>query len=274
MATLSTENIWMRIPKANPERFEEMLEVKSELMSKHGDHLTNYIIYNMWKKQPNRLEWCKENYINNRALNQAKNIRKQIKDISNLINYKTVKTFLKRDPIYKIFTSKCENSKENSKRSSKEKTNFSTWKRVSMSLCSSFFYNSARRVHNANEDYLLLSDGTMVQMDPNCAFSFNKKTPEYVIFTELSGRSSARGVMRSLSEVREEWVTPYLEVIKKIREDRIAGRKGKAKGEMLQKRKKVVEEEEMRKVNKEGKVEAARMRFLNRKKLREKVVKG
>lgn len=250
----------MRIPKANPERYEAMMMAKEEMMDSHGDHITHYLIYNYWrKKKHNRFEWAKDNYINNRALNQAKNIRLQIKDLTDVINFSVVKKFLKKDPIYDLY-----------KKIEKEGKDLSLWKRISMSLCSSFFYNSARRVHNASEDYLLLSEGNMVQMDPNCAFVINKKYPEYIIFTELSGRSSARGIMRNLSEVREEWVLPYLDMIKKISDEKISGSK-KKEGKMLRKRKKMIRAEEKRKECKKDKLKAAKERYLNRKKLREKI---
>ena len=45
VATLSTENIWMRISKANFERFEDVQRCKSEVMEDKGDHMTNLKIY-------------------------------------------------------------------------------------------------------------------------------------------------------------------------------------------------------------------------------------
>ena len=57
-----------------------------------------------------------------------------------------------------------------------------------MSLCSSFYYNSARRIHNANEEYMLLAEGNILNIDHNSAFSVRNSYPEIVIFTELAGR--------------------------------------------------------------------------------------
>ena len=184
------------------------------------------------------------------------NIRKQIKDISGVVNSSTIKKFLKKDSIYQLYKEK-----------SKEKS-LSLWRRVSMSLCSAFFYNTARRMHNSNEDYLLISEGNVVSMDPNSAFGIKGILPEYLIYTELSGKSVARGIMRSMSEVKKEWVQPYLKKVKEMNKTRVGEPQPKADEKMIKKRMKQKEEEEVRVSGKDEKVRKALERFKNRKKLR------
>lgn len=94
-----------------------------------------------------------------------------------MINYKVVESSLSEDPIYKIY-SKLKKNDNKPKKS----------ERVAMALCSAFFFNSARRVHNANEDYMLLAEGNLLNLDPLSAFSVTDNYPEYIIFTELAGK--------------------------------------------------------------------------------------
>ena len=56
MATLSTENIWMRVPRSNAHRFELLKESMERYTNKYGDHITNYLIYKTWDKERHRFE--------------------------------------------------------------------------------------------------------------------------------------------------------------------------------------------------------------------------
>jgi len=78
-------------------------------------------------------------------------------------------------------------------------------------------------------------EGNILNMDHNSAFSVRNNYPEIVIFTELAGKQTGRGTMRSLSEVKEEWVTPYMKKIKKISDEQISGARPK-KSDLLIKR--------------------------------------
>jgi len=49
VATLSTENIWMRITRSNQMKYEELQEAMSMIASKKGDHYTNLEIFENWK---------------------------------------------------------------------------------------------------------------------------------------------------------------------------------------------------------------------------------
>ena len=210
VSMLSTENIYKRVSKTHTYQHEMQLEAMKRNSCQEGDHYTYQNIFNSWENSNFSDIWAKRNYINVRAQKQSRKIREQIKGLAKVINYDTVKEFLKDDPIYKLF------------REMKEPIDsLSKYKRIAMALSSAFFVNSARRVHNSNEDYLQFSEGTMVNVDINSTFYIINKFPEYVIFTEQSGHSIVRGCMRILSKVENEWIEPYLKKVKNVNMDAI-----------------------------------------------------
>ena len=142
--------------------------------------------------------------------------------------------------------------------------------KLSMALCSSFFFNAARRLHNMTEDYILLSEGNIVNLDPLGAFTLKSHYPEYIVFTELAGHTAARGVMRTATAVKAEWIVPYVGQVKKIRADKLAQKKPKPyEVEMLAKREFIEIQEKERSDTRGSKVEEARARFLQRSQQRE-----
>ena len=139
-----------------------------------------------------------------------------------------------------------------------------------MALCSSFFFNAARRLHNMTEDYILLSEGNIVNLDPLGAFTLKGHYPEYIIFTELAGHTSARGLMRTATAVNAEWIVPYVGQVKKIRADKLSQKKPKLyEVEMLAKREFIENQEKERSENRGSKVEEAKARFMQRSQQRE-----
>ena len=76
--------------------------------------------------------------------------------------------------------------------------------------------------------------------------------------------------MRSLSEVKEIWVKPYLERLKKLNEKAETGKKAEVTEDMLRKRKKQ-EAQLSRGDEKAEKLRKAKERFQRRKDLRKKM---
>ena len=89
-------------------------------------------------------------------------------------------------------------------------------KAFAMSLTAGFFYNAARAMINAPQNYIVIHEGTIVTLDPASVYSIKEHYPNYVIFTELSGTSIARGMMRQVSEIEVEWIEGYAELIKHL----------------------------------------------------------
>ena len=181
VALLSSEKLFMNIPRSNIDRYNDMQETLKRLMLKEGDHATMNKLYREWKSRDRPEEYARKNYLNVRSLRQANSIRQQIKELVKSIDYNVVEKYLSNDHIYSI--SRGMNVNELTRN-----------ERLSMCLCSSFFFNAARRVQNMDEDYLLFSGGNMVNLDPNSAFCMKQYYPEYIIFTELAGNAAGRVV--------------------------------------------------------------------------------
>ena len=256
VSLLSSEKIFSTVSKTHVERYEDMQATLKNLVLKEGDHPTLLKIYKEWISRGRSESYARDNYINLRGLRQADDIRGQIHQLIFSINYKIVEKYLENDHIYRL---------------QKEKglKNLTLYDRISMSLCSAFFFNAARRVHNMSEDYILLSEGNMVSLDPNCAFVIKNVYPEYLVFSELAGNSSARGMMRTATFVREEWIVPYVQQLKKIKHDRISSKPSlteqtKQKNKLLMEK---VEEERIQ--SRDSKLAQEREKYLNRVKMRE-----
>lgn len=206
VALLSSERIFASVPRVDEKRHSNYLEVMKGLMLKEGDHATFCHIFKQWVKSGKSDKWAKDHFINMRALRQAVNIKDQIRDLIKSINYSIVEKALQKDHVYSY---------------SKQKgVHFTSTQLFSMALCSSFFFNGARRVHNMAEDYLLLSEGIIVNIDPQSAISVKHSFPEYIIFTELGGTGGGRGTMRTCTAVEGAWITPYATILKNFRSEK------------------------------------------------------
>ncbi len=69
---------------------------------------------------------------------------------------------------------------------------------------------------NTPESYIVINEGTIVNIDPSSIYFIKNLYPSYVIFTELSGTSVARGMMRSITEIDPIWIADYEILHKKI----------------------------------------------------------
>ena len=154
-----------------------------------------------------------------------------------------------------------------------------------MALTAGFYFNSARKLANSQSDYLLLSEGNIVNLDPNCIFAIKGIYPEYLIFTELGGTTIGnlvgkygviyglivRGIMRITSRIDSKWVKDYIARMKEVDTAKLADIKKNGDDSLLGKRHNDVDLE----VQKEGdnakrndKIEEAKRRFLDRKKIK------
>jgi len=258
VALLSSEKLFVSVSRGHVERHQQFLDTLPKLMMKEGDHATMNRIFKEWKREGRSDRYARNNFINARALHQAENIRGQIGDLISTINYKIVEKFLSADHIYKL--SKTISLKD-----------YSRNERLAMSLCSSFFFNAARRVHTMSEDYLLISEGNMVNLDPSCAFSVLHTFPEYLIFSELAGNSAAKGLMRTATAVREDWIMPYTKLLKQIKAERLAKADAARVTHQEMVRTVLNKVEAVRAVNREDKVALAKEKYLQRVQVREKI---
>lgn len=257
VALLSSEKMFSQVSRQDETRFKKYQDTMKEIMLKEGDHATYCYLFRQWRKSKGD-QFARENFLNVRALRQAENIREQIKDLTKLINYSIVEQFLKEDHIYKLYNQKS--------------FQYTQRQQFSMALCSSFFFNGARRMHNISEDYILLSEGTTVALDPQSAISICQSYPEFLVFTELGGTNQARGTMRTCTAVEEGWIQPYSHLIKTFRGDRF--KKVAIAKQVLEARQQAAEKVKARVQgdNREDKVNEAKARYLARMQIKAKIL--
>lgn len=70
---------------------------------------------------------------------------------------------------------------------------------------------------NETEDYLMMLNGAVVNMDETSSFSIKNKHPEFIIFTELSGKEYTQGVVRSVCRVEKEWIEGYFKKLESVK---------------------------------------------------------
>jgi len=86
-----------------------------------------------------------------------------------------------------------------------------------MALCTGFYFNTARRMANSEDSYLMVyPEGTIVTVDISSVYALLGKYPNCVIFTELGGTSLVQGVMKLITEIDIEWVKPYFPMMVKV----------------------------------------------------------
>jgi hypothetical protein len=173
--------------------------------------MTNLVVYNNWLEAGCNKSWAEYNTVNHRAMLQARSIRNQLKSLAHRINRRKVDRFLREDHVYKYF------KKKTDRKDRDRRHRFSTAELISLCMSSSFFHNSARRMFNENEDYLMLQNSAIVNMDEFSSFAIRSNYPEYIIFTELSGKEYARGIIRSICKIEKRWIEGYLQKVESVK---------------------------------------------------------
>lgn len=86
VSVLSSENVWMTVSRRKDEEQQKRLEdVRKHFIMKtdqKSDHMVLVKIYDEWERQgpSHQNDWCYRNFVQNRALKQAFNIRAQLQD--------------------------------------------------------------------------------------------------------------------------------------------------------------------------------------------------
>ncbi|CAG9319735.1 DHX40 [Blepharisma stoltei] len=243
VAMLSTENIWQNVPKMDLENTENAKQAQLQFIDKSGDHVTYLKVFDSWRDNEYSEAWCYENFINARALRQARDIRGQLKTM--IKNFRI--SGLPEEKLYNELMEKKALSSDSSIR-------------LRLALCFGFYMNAARAVSYGQEgSYLSVSDGTMLHVDKQSSISILGKYPPWIIYTHLSGSTLSHGSLKVLSKIRSEWIEDLTPKLSQANLERLVG---------LQKQKRPREpsiNEEKEAEDPAIKVNQARERYLKRK---------
>jgi len=267
VSLLSSENIWSKVSRTNEKEYEDFQAKQADWGHEDGDHVTYIRIYERWRRYNYSKSWAEDNFLNFRCLKQAQNIKLQISELLHKVDLKICEKFLESDPICKLY----QEGKKEIKSSKSRDDGFDRWEKVRMALTAGFYFNSARKLANSQSDYLLLSEGNIVNLDPQCTFANKGIYPEYLIFTELGGTTIVRGIMRITSKIDSKWVKEYIARMKSVDTAKLADIKKTEDDSLLGKRANNVDLEENKKEElskRNDKIEEAKRRALERKKIK------
>ncbi|KAI3403583.2 PRP22 [Candida oxycetoniae] len=164
VSMLSVQTIFFR-PKR---RRREADEKKARFYSSLGDHLTLFNVYQRWCTSNYSKTWCQENFIQERSMKKAKDVRVQLRLILQKYNYTM---------------NSCG----------------SDLTRVLKTLCCGYFKNTAKRYSTG---YETLTNREVVFLHPSSS-QFGKD-PEYVLYDTLL--LTKREYMHCVSVIEPQWL--------------------------------------------------------------------
>jgi len=199
VSLLSSESIWLNVSKSDLERKKMFEEIKMKMTDGDSDHLTLLNVYTEWRHRNYSESWCKDHFVQYRALRQTQNIKEQILEYVDKIDFAECEKYLEFKPEPKNITT------------SKIKKN------IRKSLGIGFFMNSARKMgHLSDASYLNVSDGNVVLLDTSSSLYLNENFPDWVIYTELGGYTTNKAVMRMITKVKLVWIEKKLTLLNSV----------------------------------------------------------
>jgi ATP-dependent RNA helicase DHX8/PRP22 len=165
VAMLSVQTIFYR-PKEKQAQADER---KKRFFSSHGDHCTLLDVYRNWERQGHSSSWCRENFIVERSLKRAQDVRKQLIGIMDRFKLR-------------VDCALGDNS------------------RIRKAICAGYFRNACKR--DREEGYRIIRDDQQAFIHPSSVMY--QKSPEYVIYHELV--QTTREYLRDLCVIEPHWL--------------------------------------------------------------------
>lgn len=167
VAMLSVQNVFYR-PK---EKQAQADQKKAKFHDPAGDHLMLLNVYEGWERHGRAKGWCVENFVQERSLKRAQDVRRQLVSIMERYKHAVVSCGPQKraDAVRRV-------------------------------LCSGFFRNAARK--DAQEGYKTLIEGTPVYLHPSSAL-FGRPA-EYVVYHTLL--LTTKEYMHCVTAVNPRWL--------------------------------------------------------------------
>ena len=168
VSMLSVQNVFYR-PKEKQQLADQK---KAKFNQPEGDHVTLLAVFNSWKTNKFSAAWCYENFVQQRTLKRAQDVRKQLLGIMDR---------------HKLDVVSCGKSTT----------------RVQKAICSGFFRNAAKK--DPQEGYRTLVDSQIVSIHPSS--SLFHRQPEWVVFHEVV--QTTKEYMREVTAVDAKWLVEF-----------------------------------------------------------------
>ena len=167
VSMLSVPSVFYR-PK---ERAEESDASREKFFVGESDHLTLLHVFNQWKSNNYRDDWCITHFVHPKAMRKAREVRTQLEDIM-----KTQKMMLV--------------------------SSGHDWDVVRKCICSAYFHQSAR-VKGIGE-YINMRSGLACHLHPTSALYGRGYTPDYIVYHELV--MTSKEYMQCVTSVDGAWL--------------------------------------------------------------------
>lgn len=197
VSMLSVPSVFFR-PK---DRAEESDAAREKFFVPESDHLTLLNVYQQWKSNQYRGDWCNDHFLQVKGLRKAREVRSQLLDILKM---------------QKITLTTCDHD----------------WDVIRKAICSAYFHNAARL--KGIGEYANSRTGMPCHLHPSSALYGLGYTPDYVVYHELV--LTTKEYMQCVTAVEPQWLaelgpmffsikdshTSMLEQRKKQREEKTA----------------------------------------------------
>jgi pre-mRNA-splicing factor ATP-dependent RNA helicase DHX38/PRP16 len=167
VSMLSVPTVFFR-PK---DREEESDTAREKFFVPESDHLTLLHVYQQWKHNAYRADWCNDHFILSKAMRKVREVRAQLLDI------------MKQQKIAHVSCG-------------------TDWDVVRQAICSAYFHNSARL--KGIGEYANLRSGLPCHLHPSSALYGLGYTPDYLVYHELI--MTTKEYMRCVTAVEPEWL--------------------------------------------------------------------
>lgn len=186
VAMLSVQTIFYR-PRDKQQQADER---KRKFFSPDGDHCTLLDVFRQWERHGKSSGWCQDNFIVERSLKRAQDVRKQLQGI------------LER---FKLRVATCGTE----------------YARIRKAICAGYFRNACKR-DREESGYKIIRDDQQAAIHPSSVLY--QKSPEYIIYHELV--QTSREYLRDVCVIDPQWLP---ELAPKLFAKAEAGRLSKSK---------------------------------------------
>ncbi|KAI0238175.1 Pre-mRNA-splicing factor ATP-dependent RNA helicase PRP16 [Massospora cicadina] len=193
VSMLSVPNVFYR-PK---ERLEESDAAREKFFVPESDHLTLLHVYNQWKANGYRDDWCTAHFVHSKALFKAREVRTQLLDIMGA----------ERLPYVSCG---------------------SDWDVIRKCICAAYFHQAARL--KGIGEYFHLRTGMPCQLHPTSALYGMGFTPDYIVYNDLV--MTSKEYMQCVTAVDPYWLAEMGSVFYSVKQSSFGHREKRVKDKL------------------------------------------
>ncbi|KAF9166563.1 DEAH-box RNA helicase prp16 [Actinomortierella ambigua] len=189
VSMLSVPSVFYR-PK---ERMEESDAAREKFFVPESDHLTLLNVYNLWRSNGYRDDWCNKHFVQPKAMRKAREVRSQLMDMMKAEKMRYVS---------------CNTD----------------WDVVRKCICSSYFHQAARI--KALGEYVNCRTGMPCHLHPTSALYGLGYNPDYIVYHELV--MTSKEYMQCVTSVDPHWLAELGPMFYSIKEKDYSQRQKRA----------------------------------------------